>query len=115
MKLRVTRIQIAERAGVSVATVDRVINRRAPVRGLTVSRVQSAAEAMGSKHVGSIDSHYATLPIRCGFLLQRRDSVAYQQIASDLEQVVRDELPLTAQLTIEFVNDYLDPSKVAEK
>jgi len=117
MKSRVTRKQIAERAGVSIATVDRVINGRAAVREPTAMRVQSAAEALGYKLAEATNnaSIHATQPIRCGFLLQRRDSPVFQQLASDLEQALRYDPSLTAQLTIEFMNDYLEPSKVAEK
>jgi LacI family transcriptional regulator len=117
MKSRITRKQIAERAGVSIATVDRVVNRRAPVRGPTARRVQSAAEALGYKPAGSINSALmrATQPIRCGFLLQRGDSLVFQQLATDLEQALGYDPLLTAQLTIEFMNDYLEPPKVAEK
>src|SRR5260370_12528415 len=116
MRRRVTRKEIAERAGVSIATVDRVINRRAAVRGPTATRVQSAAEALGYKPVGSINSDrgHATGQIRCGFLLQRRDSLFYQRLADELEQALTHDTSLLAQLTIEFRDDDLEASKVAE-
>ncbi|MEY2605784.1 MAG: LacI family transcriptional regulator [Verrucomicrobiota bacterium] len=117
MRRRVTRKEIAERAGVSIATVDRVINRRAAVRGPTATRVQSAAEALGYKPAGSVNSdwNHATGQIRCGFLLQRRDSLFYQHLADELELALRHDTSLMAQLTIEFMDDYLEPSKVAER
>src|SRR6267378_378246 len=117
MRRRVTRKEIAERAGVSIATVDRVINRRAAVRGPTATRVQSAAEALGYKPAGSVNSdwNHATGRLRCGFLLQRRDSLFYQHLADELELALRHDTSLMAQLTIEFMDDYLESSKVAER
>src|SRR3982074_3799901 len=117
MRRRVTRKEIAERAGVSIATVDRVINRRAAVRGPTATRVQSAAEALGYKPAGTVNSDWghATGRLRCGFLLQRRDSLFYQHLADELELALRHDTSLMARLTIEFMDDYLESSKVAER
>jgi LacI family transcriptional regulator len=115
MKRRVTLKQIAERAGVSVATVDRVISGRTAVRQATAMRVQSAAEALGYQSVVSINRSAADKTVRCGFLLQRKDSLFYQRLAEELERVLQDDTSLTAQLTIEFMDDYLEPSKVADK
>lgn len=117
MKRRVTRKEIAERAGVSIATVDRVINGRAAVRRGTATRVQSAAEALGFKPVvtTTTDWTHPTEPITCGFLLQRKDSLFYQHLADELEQARRSDASLVARLTIEFMDDYLEPAKVADR
>jgi len=117
MKRRVTRKEIAERAGVSIATVDRVINGRAAVRQRTATRVQFAAEALGFKPVAATttDWSHAAEPIRCGFLLQRKDSLFYQLLADELEQALSGDTSLAARLTIEFMDDYLEPLRVAEK
>ena len=45
--VRPTVSDVAKKAGVSVATVDRVLNRRAPVKGETARRVLDAAQALG--------------------------------------------------------------------
>jgi LacI family transcriptional regulator len=117
MKRRVTRKEIAERAGVSVATVDRVLNRRAAVRKATAACVQSAAEALGHKRIAPINSDFVRTarPLRCGFLLQRKEYPFYQHLADELEKIPHDDGSLIAQLTIEFMDDYLEPSKVADK
>jgi LacI family transcriptional regulator len=115
MKRRVTRKVIAERAGVSIATVDRVINQRTAVRGPTATRVRAAAEALGSRWLGVQKSSLSTSPVACGFLLQRRDSQFYQRLAEELERAVQNDSSLNAELMIEFMDDYLDPSKVADK
>ena len=52
MGRRPTIQDLAENAGVSVATVDRVLNRRLPVRESTALRVVSAAEAIGYHATG---------------------------------------------------------------
>jgi LacI family transcriptional regulator len=115
IKRRVTLKQIAHRAGVSVATVDRVISGRTAVRQATALRVQSAAEALGYQSLVPIKTNPADKMVRCGFLLQRKDSLFYQHLADELEQALRHDPLLGAQLTIEFMDDYLEPSKVAEK
>ena len=46
-KQRVTMQDVANRAGVGVATVDRVLNARAPVAPGTAARVVEAADAVG--------------------------------------------------------------------
>lgn len=45
--MKVTVHDVAKRAGVSSATVDRVLNGRKGVRALTVERVQNAAVELG--------------------------------------------------------------------
>ncbi len=47
MAKRPTMTDLAKAAGVSIATVDRVINRRLPVNSYTTQRVVDAAEAIG--------------------------------------------------------------------
>lgn len=44
---KVTMTAIAQAAGVGVATVDRVLNRRAPVRNVTEQKVLAAARYLG--------------------------------------------------------------------
>ena len=53
MVKRPTMADLAQAAGVSVATVDRVINRRLPVNSDTVQRVVQAAEQIGYRATGS--------------------------------------------------------------
>jgi LacI family transcriptional regulator len=53
--------------------------------------------------------------IACGFLLPRRDSQFYQRLAEELERAGQNDSSLSVELSIEFMDDYLDPSKVAER
>ncbi len=47
MVSKITLKTVAEAAGVSIATVDRVLNRREGVRGQTVERVEAAIRQLG--------------------------------------------------------------------
>ena len=53
---KITMSAIAAAAGVGIATVDRVLNRRAPVRAQTEQKVLAAAHRLGyrSSHARSV-------------------------------------------------------------
>jgi LacI family transcriptional regulator len=51
MKNRVTIIDLAKAAGVSVSTVDRIMNKRGPVQRATAEHVLSVAQGIGFKGV----------------------------------------------------------------
>jgi LacI family transcriptional regulator, galactose operon repressor len=114
-KRRITLKQIAERAGLSVATVDRVINGRRPVRRATAMRVQSAADALGYKSAVSIDVDSGLETITCAVLLQKKTTFIYQNLAEELMQVSHSVTGRRIALTVEFVENYLDPANVAER
>src|SRR5271168_5987 len=86
--LRLTRPTIADlarAAGVSVATVDRVLNARHRVREPTAERVLGAAEAIGYHGTPLLKSRLRPhVPERrFAFLLQREDAF-YAQFGADL-------------------------------
>ena len=87
MARRPTIKDIAERALVSVATVDRVLNGRHPVREETARAVYDAAAALGFHATGLIQQRLAKdLPTyRFGFLLQRPNQPFYQNFGKALE------------------------------
>jgi LacI family transcriptional regulator len=60
---------VAERAGVSTATADRVLNRRPGVRFTTVQRVLQAADELGYILPGGALPPAALKPLRLAFLL----------------------------------------------
>lgn len=88
MAKRPTIEQLAEAAGVSVATVDRVLNRRLPVRAATASRVHEAANRIGFHAAGLIGQRLREdLPeARLGFLLLKSSRPFYSRFAEELEQ-----------------------------
>lgn len=86
MPKRPTLTDIAARAGVGVATVDRVLNGRAAVREETGRRVLEAAEALGY-HAASLFRRRldaARPQHRLSFLLQRPEQPFYQAFSAEL-------------------------------
>lgn len=85
-KQRVTMQDVANRAGVGVATVDRVLNARAPVAPGTAARVVEAADAVGYHGKAMLRHRLAELaPVcRMGFLLQKEGKWVYQRLAEAL-------------------------------
>jgi LacI family transcriptional regulator len=112
---RPTIADLAAHAGVSVATVDRVLNRRHPVRSTTARRVLEAAESLGYHGTPLLRARVEAQrpPCRMGFLLQKEASPFYRQLAQDLEQAVRARGDGSSTV-IEFVGD-LDATTIAER
>ena len=54
MELKFTLKEIAHQAGLSLATVDRVVHERAHVRALTRARVQAAQDELHRQHAASL-------------------------------------------------------------
>jgi LacI family transcriptional regulator len=110
---RPTIADLAEAAGVSVATVDRVLNRRHPVREATALRVLEAAESLGYHATSLLRSRLQgqTTPCRLGFLLQRESSPFYRQLAGHLEAAVLGLAGPESRPVVEFV-DELDAATI---
>ena len=91
MSRRPTIPDLAKAAGVSVATVDRVLNRRLAVREVTVERVLRAAEQIGFHAAGLIRHRLQeSVPLRrFGFLLQGRGDPFYRRFGEELAAAVR--------------------------
>lgn len=107
---------VAKAAGVGVATVDRVINRRAPVRPDTAQRVLDAAESLGFRRSGLIRRRITEQhrPLKLGFLLQNQHSPFYKELGDALRQTVQAMNHPRASWVIEFMDD-LTPRNVAER
>ena len=115
MRRRITVKQIADKAGLSVATVDRVLNGRRNVSRETALRVQSATEALGYQPTAPLVVGSVQQPVRGAVLLQREASPFYQHLAEALRQAQPSVPGRKVELTIEFIADYLEPTKVAEQ
>ncbi len=112
MVSRPTITDLAKQAGVSVATVDRVLNRRLPVREDTAIRVVQAAEAIGYHATGLLRRRLTEIPQRrFGFLLQKRDAF-YQKLGKDLADATKAASFIEGKPVIEHV-DELVPSIMA--
>ncbi len=116
MAKRPTIADVATAAGVSVATVDRVLNRRNPVREATADRVLQAAERIGFYATTLIEERIGrTLPQRrLGFLLQKRDDPFYRQLGLDLVAATKASPLMRGVPVLEFM-DELVPSKIAAR
>src|SRR4051812_28546724 len=85
MGRRPTIADLAQVSGVSIATVDRVLNRRLPVREDTAQRVVAAAESIGYHATGLLKQRLVQAPQRTfGFLLQKRNDDFYRALAAEL-------------------------------
>lgn len=115
MKRRPTIADLAEAAGVSVATVNRILGGTAQVRGPTMQRVQSAAERIGFYAIGAIEDRMrkATPNYRLGFLLQQSKRELYQLFGKEIVAACRRRDEVVAPV-VDFV-DLLAPENIAAR
>jgi LacI family transcriptional regulator len=107
---------LATAAGVSVATVNRVINGAEGVRKPTRDRVLIAAEEIGFYGLGSIEYSVrrSREKHRLGILLQQGGRTFYRNLGEALVRQARLHPDCTVDLTLEYMDD-LSPEKVAGK
>ena len=105
MGSRPTIADLAKQAGVSVATVDRVLNGRHRVREETARRVYEAANEIGYHGVPLIRQRMiAGLPeMHFGFVLQKEHQPFYQALAEELAKAVERASSVRGKAHIEFV------------
>ncbi len=114
MVKRPTLHDLAKAAGVSIATVDRVINRRLPVSDDTSQRVVQAAESIGYHATSLLKRRIHEMPVRrFGFLLQKPDAF-YKQLGQELVSATRASHIVEGKPTVEFVDD-VEPAIIAER
>jgi len=115
MGRRPTIADLAEAAGVSVATVDRVLNARSRVRAPTAERVLGAAERLGFHAAALLKSRLRPdLPERTfAFLLQRPDAF-YTQFGADLAAAARALPQARVKPVVDFSPD-LSAAVMAER
>lgn len=112
---KITIAQLAKEAGVSVATVDRVLNGRERVREETALKVQQAAQRLGYHGINAIRSRlFADLPeLRFGVILQKERHAFYRNFANQIEQTMSATTSHRLRLTLRFAETTL-PSELAE-
>jgi LacI family transcriptional regulator len=114
MVKRPTITDLAAAAGVSIATVDRVLNQRLPVREDTAVRVVQAAERIGYHATSLLRRRLSEAPVRrFGFLLQKPDAF-YRQLGQELMTSSRSCRLVEAKPTIEYVEDVV-PAIIATR
>lgn len=116
MSKRPTIQDLAAAASVSVATVDRVLNQRHPVREMTAERVLKAAEAIGYHATTLLKQRLIEArPSRVlGFILQKRDDAFYRGLAADLIAATKAAETIRGRAVVEFI-DELSPGAISER
>jgi LacI family transcriptional regulator len=112
---RVTLLDVARAAGVGVATVDRVLSRRARVRVDTERRVLAALQATGYLDgEGGRQRRPPPAEVRVGFLLQRRDTPFYRLLGEAIAAEAKHYAEAPVHATVEFMRD-LEPHAVVAR
>lgn len=116
MSRRPTIADLAQKAGVSVATVDRVLNQRHPVREDTTRRVLRAAEEIGFHATALIRQRLSPdAPRRTfGFVLQKEAHYFYQALSAALQDAVYATPSVRGQPIVSFAAE-LTPHATTEK
>jgi len=116
MKNRPTIADLAHAAGVSVATVNRILGGTSTVKTKTIERVQRAAEEIGYYGIGVIeDRKRRGLPTyRFGFLLQQSTRDLYQLFGTKIAEAASRRQDERVDASIEFV-DILEPQNIASQ
>ena len=116
MSKRPTISYLARLSGVSVATVDRVLNGRLPVREDTARRVYEAATESGYHAAGLIKQRLQPQgrEYRLGFLLLRPADAFYREFARALERAVAKAPDFNGAAAIEFA-DTLALEEIVER
>jgi LacI family transcriptional regulator len=112
---RPTISDLARSAGVSVATVDRVLNGRARVREETVRRVHQAAEDLGYHGVNAIRLRMlqGRLDFHVGIVLQKRRHDFYKEVLRIFEEEARSCVRRNIRITARFA-ETTQPAELAD-
>ncbi len=107
---------LADAAGVSVSTVNRILGGSPAVRPATIQRVRDAAEHIGYYGLGIIEARKrdAMPHYRLGFLLQQSSRELYRVFGRKIEEAARARRDERVETDVEFV-DELDPAHIAER
>ncbi|EJM11729.1 ABC-type sugar transport system, periplasmic component [Pseudomonas sp. GM18] len=113
---RSTMEDVALAAGVSLSTVDRVMNLRANVRADTAQRIAEAAARLGFYGRNVIEQRVLQQrpTVRLGFLLQKRGVAFYQGLAKALAEAATASVRAQVRVMIHYIDD-LAPAATAER
>lgn len=116
MSRRATIAAVAEAAGVSTATVDRVLNSRLPVKEATALRVIAAAERIGYHGAALMRERVRERAAlrTLGFCLQKRSDPFYQAFAREVSAAAVRHAPQSCVAVVEFI-DEIDPQAIARR
>jgi LacI family transcriptional regulator len=108
--------ELAQAAGVSVATVNRVLAGSAGIRPATRDKIETAATILGFYGLGAIQSRNAAMRQKyCfGILLLQSHRPFYQLLAAALRSAAAAPIDADVELRIEHLDD-LSPQNTAER
>lgn len=115
MAHRATIQDLAEKAGVSVSTIDRILNGRDKVRSGTAERVLAAAEELEFYALPALRKRLQVdqPKLRLGFVLQQSHRTFYRLIAEALTEAAAQS-PEPVDVVVEHLDD-LTPEAVADR
>jgi LacI family transcriptional regulator len=104
---------LAKASGLSVATVDRVLNQRLKVREVTIARVIDAAQAIGFHAAPLLAARIRDQAPAAtfGFLLLQGEDAFYGALARALAAATRESRAVRGKAIIEFMDD-LSPNAI---
>lgn len=107
---------LAEAAGVSISTVNRVLSGGSNVRDQTVREVKDAAERIGFYGLGAIRSRVIARrsKFKFGFLLLQPSRIYYQHLGASLEAAARAVEEHDIQVQVVYADD-LSPQIMSEQ
>lgn len=113
---RPTIADLADAAGVSVSTVNRILGGSVAVRASTIQRVRDAAEKIGYYGLGVIETRRKdALPrYRFGFLLQQSSRELYRLLGARIQGAAARWREAEIEPVIEFVDD-LAPENISAR
>lgn len=114
MSSRPTIPDLAKAAGLSVSTVNRVIDKSSTVRQQTRERVLRAAEEIGFYGLAAIEHSVlkGREAFKLGVLLLQRRRTFYRNLGDELERQAREHPSCNIELQLEYLND-LNPDNVS--
>jgi LacI family transcriptional regulator len=107
---------LAEAAGVSVSTVNRVVGGGNGVRQATMRRVRDAAQSIGFYGLGAIEGRIiaARPKYRFGILLQQPNRTYYQMLGQALKEAGARVADCEVEIKLEFMEE-LTPQNIAAR
>jgi LacI family transcriptional regulator len=105
---------LAKDAGVSTATVDRVLNRRGGVRLPTIHRVIGAAERLGYQLPPDILASRQPEPMRLAFVLPMGANRYLQMLAETIGRAGEEMKPFNVECQVDLVASF-NPKALADR
>ncbi|MBL6430102.1 MAG: LacI family DNA-binding transcriptional regulator [Maritimibacter sp.] len=113
VKQRVTIAELAQEAGVSISTVNRILAGADNVRAATIEHVQQVAESIGFYGTGVLSARKENaLPhFRFGFLLQQSTRDLYRLFGEKIREAAATRRDVRVDCLVDFV-DRLEPANI---